>query len=340
MLASSGSCATGKTNAPAAGYSEWSSLVDANGKLIANVRPASSSVTNGSFTTAVTKNTGALRQAGAQYYLDRNYLINGPSTGNFNVQFFFTEAERTALAAMDPNAILSQLNVTRQTGSTCQANYNMANGTNTLLAQTGNGSSGTARWVTVTTPGFSNFFISTGNFPLAIDLKDIKATNVGAKNRVDWTTASEAKGDKFELERSADGRNFTQIATIQAKGEASTYSYWDQTPVTGVNYYRLKMVDAAGTSNYSQVVTATVKSGSFLVEAYPNPVQDVLTVKAYGTTDKNATVTISDATGKVVKVISMENGVAVVDMKGMAQGMYLVKYADNTHSQLIKVNKQ
>jgi hypothetical protein len=182
--------------------------------------------------------------------------------------------------------------------------------------------------------------LTIGGFPLVIKLKDINATNLGAKNRVDWSTESELKSDKFELERSADGRNFTYLATIKAKGEASNYSYVDISPVTGVNYYRLKMIDAAGAVATSKVVTATVKQGAFTVEAYPNPVSEKLTIEVYGGSDQNATVSITDVTGKVMKVVSVVNGKAEVNMNGLASGVYLVKYTDNNHSQTIKVNKQ
>jgi len=182
--------------------------------------------------------------------------------------------------------------------------------------------------------------LTIGGFPLVIKLRDINATNLGAKNRVDWSTESELKSDKFELERSADGRNFTYLATIKAKGEASNYSYMDLSPVTGVNYYRLKMIDAAGAVATSKVVTATVKQGAFTVEAYPNPVSEKLTIQVYGGSDQNATVAITDVTGKVMKVVSVVNGKAEVNMNGLASGVYLVKYTDNNHSQTIKVNKQ
>lgn len=184
------------------------------------------------------------------------------------------------------------------------------------------------------------FTIQAVGNPLAIKLLNINATNVGNRNRINWSTEDEAKGDMFELERSVDGRNFTTIATIAAKGQPSNYTYMDEDPITGVNYYRLKMKDVAGNIEYSSTVQAMVKGGKFLVQAYPNPVSDVLTVEVYGTDAATGTLTISDVTGKVVKVINMEDGVATVDMKGMAQGMYLVRYADDNHTQVIKVNKQ
>jgi hypothetical protein len=203
-------------------------------------------------------------------------------------------------------------------------------------------SNGTYWTLTFPVTGFSGFFIHTGNAPLSIDLVTISAVNAGHRNRVNWSTASEKEGDYFHLERSADGRNFSVLATVKPKGERSDYTYWDENPVNGINYYRLKMYDAAGSYKYSKVVSATVKgSGSFTVEAYPNPVSNSnLTIVAYGTNDKEATVTITDVTGKLIKTVTMINGMVEVDMKALAQGIYLVKYADAHHTETIKVNKQ
>jgi hypothetical protein len=62
-------------------------------------------------------------------------------------------------------------------------------------------------------------------------------------------------------------------------------------------------------------------------------------VTVYGVTGNNPTVSISDVTGKVVKVVSVLNNGATINMGGFASGMYLVKYSDNNHTQTIKVNK-
>ena len=245
----------------------------------------------------------------------------------------------------DPN--ISNIVITQFHGSALAAStgplglYDAQNSTfitnnNITVAWTGN-------YWTMTFPvtGFSGFFIHSGSTPLLIDLAEISAVNVGKRNRVDWSTASEQRGDVFELQRSGDGDNFTKLTEINAKGEASSYSYWDENPISGVNHYRLKMFDATGKFSYSKVVTATLRvNGGFVVEAYPNPVSDVLTVHIYGATGNNATVTIADVTGKVIRMVSVEDNKAQISMNGLAQGVYLVKYADSKQSQTIKVNKQ
>ena len=163
--------------------------------------------------------------------------------------------------------------------------------------------------------------------------------NKGHRNRIDWTTGTEMSGDRFELERSIDG-HFIKLADIGAQGKPSGYSYWDENPVSGLNYYRIKLIDASGKFTYSRVVSATVASGGFTVEAYPNPVREMLTVKVYGKQGKDATVIITDVTGKVLRTIHVTSDRTDISMDGLAQGMYLIKYSDTEHSQTIKVNKQ
>ncbi len=202
-------------------------------------------------------------------------------------------------------------------------------------------SNGTYWTITFPVTGFSGFFIHTGSSPLLVDLKTISATNFGSRNRIDWSTASEAAGDILAIERSADGHNFTRMGIVAAKGQASSYSYWDEHPFTGINYYRIKMNNANGSSFYSSVVTATVKAGtSFNVEAYPNPVTDVLTVRLIGTPAANSTAAITDVTGKIIKSISLSGSSTEINMGGLAKGIYLVKYSDAAHSQTIRITKQ
>ncbi len=187
--------------------------------------------------------------------------------------------------------------------------------------------------------GNIGFNISTG--PLAIHLLNVSATNDANRNRVDWNTASEDAGDVFTIQRSADGRNFSLLDVMNAKGTGSTYSYWDNNPVAGVNYYRLKMTDAAQQVTHSKIVTATVKTiGTFTVEAYPNPVHNVLNIKVYGTQTGNANVRMMDITGKTIQIVNVTENNATVNMNGMANGIYFIKYIDDNHQQTIKINKQ
>ncbi|MBS1587263.1 MAG: T9SS type A sorting domain-containing protein [Bacteroidetes bacterium] len=191
--------------------------------------------------------------------------------------------------------------------------------------------------------GFSAFFIHTalGPNPLAISIADIRAANAGQRNRVDWRTASEQTGDVMTLERSKDGKAFATLANIAGKGAASNYTYWDEKPYAGVNYYRLKVTGADRSVSYSNVVTATVTTGNaFTVRAYPNPVNDVLTVTLSGERAANSNIIVTDMIGRTVATLNCDSDKMTIDMSGLAHGTYIVKYTDDAHSEIVKVNKQ
>ncbi len=190
---------------------------------------------------------------------------------------------------------------------------------------------------------FSPFAVASyGSFPLAIRLTSITAANVGTRNKVEWKSATEATGDIFELERSADAKTFTKIATVAANGKPSTYLQWDESPVQGVNYYRVKLVDANGKYSYSKVVSATVGgTNTFAIEAYPNPVHNTVSVKVNGMVSGKGSVVVTDVTGKVVSAVTtVENNSAELNVSHLANGMYLLNYTDDVRNESIKINKQ
>jgi hypothetical protein len=191
--------------------------------------------------------------------------------------------------------------------------------------------------------GFSGFYIHTAyGHPLAIGISDISALNKGTKNRVDWKTATEDRGDMMTLERSADGANFSKIADIATHGKASDYTYWDETPVQGVNYYRVKVTAASGNIAYTKIVTATVKAqtGQLAITAIPNPVKDKVMVSIYGSSSQSGTVEVMDPTGKRLLQYTTEDNSAVIDMSGLPSGIYFIRYTDEQGSVSTRINKQ
>ncbi len=202
----------------------------------------------------------------------------------------------------------------------------------------------TNNWWVMTFPitGAGGFYIHTNllNGALAIKIGDITAANAGTRNRVDWNTATEERGSIFTVERSIDGSHFTAIGDVNAKGSASNYTFWDEKPANGINYYRLKITEASHIS-YTKVVTATVKSGNgFAINAYPNPVLNSVTLNVLGEQGANASVIVTDVTGKVLRQMQVQTDKATVDMTGLASGIYMIKYTDDAHSETVRVNKQ
>ncbi len=319
-------------------YTGWVPLMDASSRLIALVRNnAGGSV--GNFTPAQNINTGAIRQdAGGRPYLDRNFRISNSTTGSYEVQLFLLNSEQAALQAADPSASLGNLNVTRVTGeSSCNNN---GSGTYSLLTQTESNTANGVSWIKFATPGFSNFFISSGTTPLPVKLLSFTGKKVGASHILTWETAEERNFSHFELQRSADGRQFSKLATLPGNKKGN-YSFIDERPLNGMNLYRLNMADADGKVVLSDVVTLIrTQAGQMAVVVSPNPVQQQLQVLLDGHADGKPELQLMDITGRVLQTVTVTGAQATIDMSRLATGSYLLRYADNSQQSVIRISKQ
>ncbi len=115
----------------------------------------------------------------------------------------------------------------------------------------------------------------TWNQTLPVKLISFSGRLNGTKTDLNWVTANELNTKQFEVERSADGQNFTKIATVAARGNSNTptsYDMVDPSPIQGVNYYRLKMIDLDGKFEYSQIVIIRIdNSVQLITKVAPNP---------------------------------------------------------------------
>lgn len=91
---------------------------------------------------------------------------------------------------------------------------------------------------------------------LPVDLLYFKAEIQIKVVWITWATSSEVDNDRFEIERSINGVDFSTIGEIKGMGTTITttlYHYTDFTPAVGNNYYRLKQFDKDGKMKISQV---------------------------------------------------------------------------------------
>ena len=311
--------------------------------------------TNGDLGTVTTDVTvmGAYGTFNSEFYFGRTFDLTATNNVGGNVTLYFSDAEvadyNAGVGTSNPefpevlpdgsNIMITAFHSVPGSGNG-PLNYDTA--TAELITPTVTHNPLGYYEVSFSVSGFSGFFANTKNTaPLPITMGDIKATNIGAANRVDWNTKKEEAGDRFVIERSADARNFTAIGTTDAKGISdSRYSFIDAEPFMGINYYRLLVLNNNGSQYYTKVVNATVKGQGLQLEAFPNPVREVLTVRVNGKVTGNGEVSLLDASGRTLAKASIEaNGTATFNMQHLAQGMYLVKFTDDATTQTLKVTK-
>lgn len=312
----------------------------------------------GSVTVSVSVNTTPASSPGNEPFLGRHYEITPSMNAGLpaTLTLYFTQSDfdnynaspmagSTTYPLIDAGG--TNLRVRAYHGSpssgTTGPNGTYDDATSDILAPSSVVWNSNGFWeVTFSSPnGFSGFFANTNTgTPLALRIKDFKATNKGNANLLSWTSLDERNGDHFELERSADARHFVQLETIPAHGIPSTYAYTDKLPLSGTNYYRLLLTGADGTRYYSEIVAVGAEEQLFSITAYPNPVQERLHLRVTAAQGKGL-FRVTDVTGRVmISQAVVRSGMQVLDLKHLPSGMYMLQYQDDAHTASLKINKQ
>ena len=91
-----------------------------------------------------------------------------------------------------------------------------------------------------------------------------------------WKTLGEFNTVSYEVERSTSSNNFKAIGKVAAKPGnnivENTYQFEDLQPLSGVNYYRLRVLDNNSSVQYSPVVAIRSESNQTNFQVYPNPI--------------------------------------------------------------------
>ncbi|RZL02548.1 MAG: T9SS type A sorting domain-containing protein [Hymenobacter sp.] len=114
------------------------------------------------------------------------------------------------------------------------------------------------------------------------------------------------------------------MATVASRNSASggTYSYLDQQPGEGLNYYRLKLIDQNQTSTYSPVATLTVACGAAgSVSLVPNPATS--TVRLLGLR-AGQTLLVYGNDGRLIYTGPVTGPDQLLEVSSWATGLYLV----------------
>jgi hypothetical protein len=160
---------------------------------------------------------------------------------------------------------------------------------------------------------------------LPVTLVKFNATSEGSTASLSWSTSVETNSDRFEIERSQSGKNWSKIGSVSSSHESNSlqyYSFVDSKPLDGQNLYRLKMIDLDQTFAYSHIENVNFASTAYL---YPNPVKSNENLN-FNATDwtKIKEVKVINAIGKTV--FEATNALSTgISTKNLAAGIYVVK---------------
>jgi hypothetical protein len=147
------------------------------------------------------------------------------------------------------------------------------------------------------------------------------ANKKGNSSVLQWQTQQEQNSASYIIERSTDGKEFTGIGQVAAAGNSSvvrSYSFTDETPAAGKNYYRLNQVDLDGRSNYSTIkIVDFAASAKLTWYAAGNSIQVILD------NGNNEPYQLTDMRGSLIQKGRLTNG--RIRFNGLRSGTYSIQ---------------
>ena len=160
---------------------------------------------------------------------------------------------------------------------------------------------------------------------LGLGIQQFSATRQVSGNQLSWTASSLAAGGQFILQRSADAKSWSSLASLDAVATATdtNYTYLDPAPFQGTNFYRLQLSETGGSGSWSSVVEVA-DPNSPSIQVYPNPASDHLTISS---PVPLGFWRITDLQGKTLRgsVNSQAAGSWQIPLAGLPSGLYLVQ---------------
>ncbi len=182
---------------------------------------------------------------------------------------------------------------------------------------------------------------------LPVALVSFTGKNSGETNVMEWLTVSETRSDYFVVERSRDGKTFEPVGKVKGAGNSTvekTYSFTDEHPFSGINYYRLKQVDYDGNFSYSQTVSVTTMHESAIIKIYPVPSGKELSCEFYSDENSEIKIYVTDVLGNTMlrKDLKAKQGLNKdkIDIEKLPHGIYYLEMNDRTRQSQLKFVKE
>lgn len=167
----------------------------------------------------------------------------------------------------------------------------------------------------------------TGSCFLPVTLISFTGEATSSGNELKWTSSEEVNFSVYLVERSVDGINFSEIASLSGSaedGKGSSYSYLDHSVNSYSVYYRLKMVDKDNSIAYSKVVSVQKKEVVFSI--YPNPCAAGAFLKLTIAETAETLVYLKDLSGKLISSLSYNGEYSGVSIPSdIKAGVYIVQ---------------
>ncbi|MBI4930887.1 MAG: T9SS type A sorting domain-containing protein [Bacteroidetes bacterium] len=177
--------------------------------------------------------------------------------------------------------------------------------------------------------------------PSPVELLSFTGEQRGEEVLLQWSTASEINNDYFDVENSVDGKAFEKIGRVAGHGNTNqllNYSFIDEYPYSGINYYRLKQVDYNGDYNYSPIIAVKNNLAGNPCFVYNDETSGNFILSC--AKSENYQVRILSVEGKILKAIKIKVDTGnKIDLHDFSNGMYILRIIDGENIQNLKLIK-
>lgn len=182
--------------------------------------------------------------------------------------------------------------------------------------------------------------------PLAAESILLSGKTESGYNSLEWVSSSELNADKYLIERSENGVDYTEIGSVDAQGlslEALQYQFDDLEPLNDLAYYRVRLVRTNNSSSTSNTLAIKQEFNKDveIVKAHPNPANDNLSVILSSKSEANYQLTLSNLNGQQVfdRTQPVQQGLnyTSIDVSSYKNGFYLLTVSQN--GKAISTNK-
>ena len=170
---------------------------------------------------------------------------------------------------------------------------------------------------------------------LPIELLSFDAQLENKATHLTWETASERNNDFFAVERSPNGIDWDVLELIDGAGSSAellSYETYDNYPLKGVSYYRLKQTDFDGKARYSAIKSISNTEDLMVL---PNPGNGIFYVSGLSERKENQVV-VMDVTGKTIANYKTEDAMLQMNLEDHPAGIYYVKVNEEFTMKIVK----
>lgn len=213
------------------------------------------------------------------------------------------------------------------------------------------GLTGNAGTVLNSTPiNFPLFTVQGGLInPLPVELVWFEAVKKAGEVALSWETASEKNNAGFEVQVSADGKQFEALDFVASQngnaGYSQRYAYSRKTESReGLVYYRLKQIDLNGAVAFYPAKVVDLGRFKPTVAVFPNPFQDAIKVSLETTRPETAEILVTDMSGKAIYTArhDLSDGLNRLEIAlgNQPAGVYLLKATTGTQTYTSRLVKE